>query len=107
MRFATISRTIVVVLGLIVGASSAEAQKIYWTNGSVKRANLDGTEVEVIVGSPATSDAVGIAVDVDGGKVYWEGRSPICECPCIQRANLEGTNVEEFILNMVLLPKSC
>ncbi len=90
MRFATISRTIAVGLGLIIGASSAEAQKMYWTDVTyVKRANLDGTEVEVI----ATGGAGGIAVDVDGGKVYWgTGGS-------IRRANLDGTNEEVFIPN--------
>jgi DNA-binding beta-propeller fold protein YncE len=57
--------------------------KLYWCDREgmrVMRANLDGSDVETLVdtsqgdprpGPDATKWCVGIAVDVDGGKVYW------------------------------------
>ncbi|MBP3954883.1 hypothetical protein J8F10_06250 [Gemmata sp. G18] len=59
------------------------AGKLYWCDREgmrVMRANLDGSAVETLVdtsegdhrpGSDATKWCVGVAVDVDGGKVYW------------------------------------
>src|SRR5258706_4419843 len=57
--------------------------KLYWCDREgmrVMRANLDGSDVETLVdtsqgdprpGPDATKWCVGIAVDVDSGKVYW------------------------------------
>ncbi|MGH9574330.1 MAG: 3-hydroxyacyl-CoA dehydrogenase [Candidatus Acidiferrales bacterium] len=56
--------------------------KLYWSDREgmrIMRANLDGSEIETLVetaeGDAARKDArnwcVGIALDVDGGKVYW------------------------------------
>src|SRR3954451_24159701 len=57
--------------------------KLYWCDREgmrVMRANLDGSNVETLVdtsqgvprpGPNATKWCVGIAVDVDGGKIYW------------------------------------
>src|SRR6266566_3821478 len=57
--------------------------KLYWCDREgmrVMRANLDGSNVETLVdtsqgdprpGPNATKWCVGVAVDVDGGKVYW------------------------------------
>ena len=80
----------------------SKTRKLYWCDREgmrVMRANLDGSNVETLVdtsqgdprpGPDATKWCVGIAVDVDSGKVYWsqkggdnagEGR--------IFRANLE------------------
>jgi DNA-binding beta-propeller fold protein YncE len=59
------------------------AGKLYWCDREgmrVMRANLDGSDVETLVdtsrgdarpGPDATKWCVGIAVDVDGGKIYW------------------------------------
>lgn len=76
--------------------------KLYWCDREgmrVMRANLDGSSIETLIdtshgdprpGPDATKWCVGIAVDVDGGKIYWtqkgggkanEGR--------ILRANIE------------------
>jgi 3-hydroxyacyl-CoA dehydrogenase len=76
--------------------------KIYWSDREgmrVMRSNLDGSKVETLIdtssgdprpGPDATKWCVGIAVDTDGGKLYWtqkggdnagEGR--------IYRANIE------------------
>jgi DNA-binding beta-propeller fold protein YncE len=57
--------------------------KLYWCDREgmrVMRANLDGSNIETLVdssqgdprpGPDATKWCVGIAVDVDGGKIYW------------------------------------
>ncbi len=85
-------------LGLVFLLSSipiAHCQiKIYWADpgeGKIFRANLDGTNSEVIVsnlGSPR-----GIALDNIQGKVYWT--DPLADK--IQRSNLDGSNVETLI----------
>jgi crotonobetainyl-CoA:carnitine CoA-transferase CaiB-like acyl-CoA transferase len=57
--------------------------KLYWCDREgmrVMRCNLDGSHIETLVdssqgearpGSDATKQCVGIAVDVEGGKLYW------------------------------------
>src|SRR6185312_4341213 len=69
-------------------AVDVAAGHIYWTNmgnpkandGSIERANLDGSNIETLVdtsqgdqrpGPDATKWCVGVAVDLDGGNVYW------------------------------------
>ena len=60
----------------------AKHGKLYWSDREgmrIMRANLDGSDIETLVetaqGDAARKDArnwcVGIALDVDGGKVYW------------------------------------
>ena len=65
-----------------------KSKKLYWCDREgmrVMRANLDGSNVETLVdssegdsrpGPDATKWCVGIAVDVDGGKVYWTQKGP-------------------------------
>jgi hypothetical protein len=60
-----------------------KSRKLYWCDREgmrVMRANLDGSNVETLVdasqgdprpGRDATKWCVGVAIDVDGGKVYW------------------------------------
>ena len=50
--------------------------KLYWTNqfpstttGQVRRSDLDGGNVETLIGSQ--SNSIGVAVDSAAGKVYW------------------------------------
>ncbi len=87
---------------LIVGGvamtetSIATAQKIYWTNEcsvpkrdawqGVYRANLDGALVEELVTDVVSPH--GIALDLNGGKMYW------LEAIFIIRADLDGSTVE-------------
>jgi DNA-binding beta-propeller fold protein YncE len=60
----------------------AKHGKLYWSDREgmrIMRANLDGSNIETLVetaqGDAARKDAtnwcVGIALDIDGGKVYW------------------------------------
>jgi hypothetical protein len=60
-----------------------KSRKLYWCDREgmrVMRADLDGSNIETLVdasqgdprpGPDATKWCVGVAVDVDGGKVYW------------------------------------
>jgi DNA-binding beta-propeller fold protein YncE len=65
-----------------------KSRKLYWCDREgmrVMRANLDGSHIETIVdtsqgdprpGPDATKWCVGVAVDVDGGNVYWTQKGP-------------------------------
>jgi DNA-binding beta-propeller fold protein YncE len=65
-----------------------KSAKLYWCDREgmrVMRANLDGSNIETLVdtsqgdqrpGPDATKWCVGVAVDVDGGKVYWTQKGP-------------------------------
>ena len=73
--------------------------KIYWTEmtgesgGTVKSANLDGTDVTELASIFATP--IGIAVDAAGSKLYWtnaRGR--------IQSANLNGSGIQNVLLDL-------
>ena len=80
------------------------AGKMYWTEASpadfmISRANLDGTNVELLV--TGLDSPSGITLDVGGGKMYWTdiGTSKI------QRANLDGSNVEDLLtMGVVFTP---
>ena len=75
--------------------------KMYWSDREgmrIQRANLDGSHIETLVvagtGEKDRADAanwcVGIAVDVQGGKVYWTQKgSDSSFRGTIRRANLE------------------
>ncbi len=67
--------------------------KIYWTqtDGVIRRANPDGSNVEDIV--TGLGYASGIAIDSTEGKVYWVDHAR----HGIQRANLDGTGIETLI----------
>lgn len=91
---------------LIVGLSSPTGlaidqttKKLYWSEqsggkGSIKRSNLDGSNIETIV-SQTEGEPQGIAIDTVNDKVYW------CEISAtskIQRANLTaGATIEPVI----------
>ena len=83
---------------LCLGVPSVSAQKIYWTEQNlheIKRANLDGSQIEVIA---STDSPRGIAVDVDGGKVYWT--NSLGANWFIRRANLDGSAAEELLVGI-------
>lgn len=77
-------------------AGLSSSQKIYWTStfpsGGINRANLDGTStVETIVSGAGSPQ--GIVIDETARKFYWSGYYE----GVIQRANLDGTNVEMVV----------
>ena len=74
----------------------AAGGKIYWADqgssrGTIKRANLDGTNVEVLTTEPITASS--LAVDTADNKLYWidstQGR--------IHSADLNGENITTII----------
>ena len=84
--------------------------KMYWIDGGtdkIQRANLDGSDIEdLVTGLPRP---LGIALDVLGGKMYWthtDWNSDTQEFMNgkIQRANLDGSNVEDLITSGLLVP---
>jgi hypothetical protein len=65
-----------------------KSQKLYWCDREgmrVMRANLDGSDIETVVdtsrgdprpGPDASRWCVGVAIDVDGGRLYWTQKGP-------------------------------
>ena len=78
--------------------------KMYWTdNGTdkIQRANLDGSNVQDLVTQGLENPNI-IALDVAGGKMYWTdvgelGSGAQFGKEKIQRANLDGSNVQTLI----------
>ena len=69
--------------------------KIYWCRGgTIKRANLDGTDIQLVTGG--LDSVTGIYLDVSGGKIYWMDHGQ----HKIQRADLDGANVEDLITGL-------
>ena len=83
---------------------------LYWTDAGsvgvfgnkipstakVQRANLDGSNIETLVSGLETP--FGIALDVDGGKIYWtDADMDVPDTYKVQRANLDGSNIETLV----------
>jgi hypothetical protein len=70
------------------------SHKVYWTdaNSKISRANYDGTNQELLVGSagPLGTGAAGIDLDLSAGKMYLSYPN----LHTIVRRNLDGTNAE-------------
>jgi len=72
---------------------AAEAAKMYWTSTlGIDRAETDGGSRETLL-SVTLARPVSIAVDASGGKMYWADGTT----KKIQRANLDGTNVQDLV----------
>ena len=91
-----VTLAIAILMVVPMGQWEALAQKMYYADFGVKRANLDGRSVETIVaGLP---DPFGIALDVGAGKMYW---GDFCGIPAdIKRANLDGSTVETIVTGL-------
>ena len=84
--------------GIVV---DVEAGHIYWTNmgvpnlndGTIERADLDGSNRKVIVPQGVTHTPKQIHLEKRSGKLYWCDR----EGMRVMRANLHGTNVETLV----------
>src|SRR5882762_1991522 len=74
---------------------------IYWTNmgnpkandGTIDRADLDGTNVMNIVPSGATWTPKQLQLDAKNRKLYWSDR----EGMRVMRANLDGSSIETLV----------
>jgi len=84
--------------GIVV---DVEAGHLYWTNmgnptasdGSIERADFDGSNVTHIVPQGATFTPKQLQLDEKNRKLYWCDR----EGMRIMRANLDGSNIETLI----------
>ena len=91
---------IIAIVCLTFGEAVAAEFKMYWTSASpaaIQRANLDGSGAEDLVTTGLT-DPDGIAVDVDGEKMYWTDSGEI------KRANLDGSEVEDLVFSGLVSP---
>ena len=73
------------------GEQETEDALIYWTNrsGKIRRIRSDSSDIENLFTDVCSP--IGIALDTSGGQMYWTSG---CK---IQRANLDGSNVEELV----------
>ena len=81
---------------ILVTANTSQALlAMYWVdnwNNNIRRANLDGSNVEDLV--TGLDEPQHIALDVSGGKMYWtEGHNIRC-------ANLDGSNIEDLVTGL-------
>jgi hypothetical protein len=84
--------------GIVV---DAERGHIYWTNmgipsvndGSIIRADLDGTNLVTIVPEGRTHTPKQLQLDKKNGKLYWSDR----EGMRVMRGNLDGTKLETLV----------
>ncbi len=84
-------------------ALDVDAGKMYWTEAyladfMISRADLDGSNVELLV--TGLVNPSGIALDTSGGKMYWTDLGT----GKIQRANLDGSVVEDLVTTGVIAP---
>ncbi len=84
--------------GIVVDVAAGH---IYWTNmgnpkandGTIDRANLDGTNVTNIVPPGKTWTPKQLQLDVKNGRLYWSDR----EGMRVMRSNLDGSNIETLV----------
>jgi hypothetical protein len=84
--------------GIVVDAAAGH---LYWTNmgipnandGSIERANLDGSNVTHIVRPGGTFTPKQLQIDKKNGKLYWSDR----EGMRVMRANLDGSAIQTLV----------
>ena len=81
--------------------------KMYWTDWGtekIQRANLDGSNVQDLI-TRGLDSPFGIALDIASGKMYWShmvwnSATERLTNGKIQRANLNGSNVQDLITGL-------
>ncbi len=82
-----------VTYALECGTGPSAPTKMYWVDmGQIRRADLDGSNVEDLV-TTGLLETEGIDLDVAAGKMYWTDQGT----DKVQRANLDGTVVEDLV----------
>ena len=81
--------------------ATASAQKIYWTDSTkIQRSDPDGSSIEDVLAANGLSNPIAIALDVNGGRMYWSSGSP----PKIHRADLDGSHREALVTIGLIRP---
>lgn len=90
---------------IINGSIEARVATLFWSEvyfpdnvGDIRRLRTDGSSLETLL---SVQDGLrGIAVDPSAGKIYWSD----VDRDKIQRANLDGSDVEDLITSGLLFP---
>ena len=90
--------------GIALDVSGGKMYWADWITGKIQRANLDGSNVENLITRGLDSPS-GIALDIAGGKMYWTHTASNSAPEAftkgkIQRANLDGSDVEDLITGL-------
>ena len=85
-------------------AEDPDIPQIYWLDASyhkIRRANLDGTNIQDII-TGLNTRPIGIALDLVDRKMYWKQHAdPRRQIPgSIWRANLDGTHIQNLITGL-------
>ncbi|MDZ4787285.1 MAG: DUF5050 domain-containing protein [bacterium] len=71
--------------------------KLYYTEGFsskfIKSANLDGSNIQNVIGTGEVGNNVDIAVDIEGGEIFWVETSN----DVIRKANLDGSGSQTIV----------
>jgi len=82
--------------------------KIYWTDfvvDVVRRANLDGTDIQTLYTVGANNNPNGIVLDLVHGKVYWgQDVDSQLQIGSIMRMDLDGASPETVLVNAGSIP---
>lgn len=90
-----------------MGVGGSADQSVAVDDGSIMRANLDGSDIETLVPTGVTSTPKQIALDVAGGKMYWCDRGDVGDKvvnPKVMRANIDGSKIETLITTDLINP---
>jgi len=96
-------------LTLPIGIAVAPvAGKMYWTDwrrvsidrSLIWQANLDGTDIEVLIVTGLDRNIRDLALDPAGGQMYWIENLPATNAGSIWRSNLDGTAVEQVMTGL-------
>ena len=84
-------------------ALDIDSDHMYWTESTrIQRARLDGTGAVVLIDQPDDKRRFhDLALDLTHRKIYWSTTTVREGTGTIQRANLDGTNVETLVTNLM------
>ena len=98
-------QALTVLLVTSLGAAEAWSDKIYWSeprNGKIRRANLDGSNIEDVLHTE-DSRIDWIALDGSEGKIYWTHALPSASAmksSKIRRSNFDESGIEVIVTGL-------